>query len=111
MGKLEINGPEFTRETTGVKGDGSPLRLTIAAHGEFGLPTWLQALLTENEAQELEEVLKHQRHVGNIAYTEPYGVSDNSLHALLSFCAKFSLRFSIIGKSNHYPSETMRIVI
>jgi hypothetical protein len=111
MRKIEIKGPEFTRETTGAKGHGSPLKVTIATHGEFELPAWLLDLLSEDDFKDLKEVLDHRRHVGSIAYTEPYGVSDKSLRALLSFCDKFALRFSIIGKSNNYPSETMRFVI
>ena len=107
----EIEGPQFKRRSIGAKGAGETLTVTIAAPGKFRFPTWLDKLITDDDDRTLKEVLDHPRHVGNIAYSEPYGANDESVAALVAFCKKHGLRFSVIGKSHNYPSETFRIVV
>jgi len=107
----EVKGPRFQRKTTGAKGVSETLTVTIAAPGKYRFPEWLNRLIDVKDERALREVLDHPRHVGNIAFSEPYGASDKSIGGLILFCQKHTLRFSVIGKSNNYPSETFRIVI
>ncbi|GEM_PF-6430749 len=79
--------------------------------GELSLPNWLEKLLTTSDRWELHEAFDHCRHIGNIAFAEPYGMSDVTLQSLFLFCNRHGLRFSIIGKSHHYPGLTLRVVI
>jgi hypothetical protein len=107
----EIQGPQFKRRSIGGRDQGETLTVTIAVPGKFRFPQWLYKLIADDHDRTLREVFDHPRHIGNIAYSEPYGASDESMTALVLFCKKHKLRFSIIGKSHNYPSETFRIVI
>lgn len=108
---MEIEGPQFDRAGVGPRPTVERLTVSIVKAGNWLFPKWLEKLLDQQEWSRLAEVLDHRRHVGNIAYAEPYGASDTALLSLGEFCRKHGLRFSIIGKSNHYPSQTFRLVI
>ena len=85
------------------------LPVLVAKGGEIGFPKWLKKLLSEED--EIDLWLDHPRHVGSVAYFEPYFLNDTDVEKLVLFCKKHKLHFNVVGRSHHYPSATFRVVI
>jgi len=102
----------FKRQIIGCrKGVAETLTLHIAKAGQIFFPKWLDKLIDNDVDMRRLRLFDHCRHIGCIAYCEPYAASGEEIAVLVRFCEMHNLRFAFIGIAQHYPSETLRIVI
>jgi hypothetical protein len=82
-----------------------------APEGTPCFPSWLEKSLAKEDGWQRRYVFDHLRHVGPIAFSEPYGAGNEDFAFLVKFCEKHGLRFSASGHSAHFPGQTFRLVI
>ena len=102
----------FKRQIAGSrKGVAETLTLHIAKAGQMAFPKWLDKLIANDVDTRRLQLFDHRRHIGCIAYCEPYSASGEEIAVLVRFCEMHNLHFAFIGITQHYPSLTLRIVI
>jgi hypothetical protein len=83
--------------------------------GDPGLgndPKWFTELLKKYEGKMgIEGCFDHIRTLEQAIISEPYDLPMEEFIKLIKFCDENGLRFTVDGKSAHYPGRCFRIVI